>query len=72
MSVMHCSFDLGYVLRHAREMANAGIRLNGERMTEVSLMAYATILRARGFEVLPSCPEHDARGYCTGHEVGKP
>jgi hypothetical protein len=67
MTVMHCSFDLGYVIRHAREMANAGITLNGEKATEASLMTHATILRARGFEVLPTCPEHDAKGYCPGH-----
>jgi hypothetical protein len=68
MSSFHCCFDLGYVLKHAREMAAAGVTMRGERMTEASLTAHAAILRARGFEVLPTCSEYDARGYCRGHE----
>lgn len=24
--------------------------------------------KARGFEVIPPCDNHDARGFCNGHE----
>lgn len=69
--IYHCCIDLDYMLqrRGAAEMAGH-VRLAGAETwaTEAELLTHATILKARGFEVMPCCGNHDARGYCRGHE----
>lgn len=71
MTVYHCCIDLAYILRRggAREMAGH-VRLPGADhwATEDEILTHAAILRAKGFEVMPTCSNHDARGYCCGHE----
>lgn len=46
------------------------VRLSGADSwaTEVEIIAYATILKAKGFESLPTCDGHDTKGNCLGHK----
>jgi hypothetical protein len=66
----HCNFDLDYLLHRggARQMAGH-VRLPGakEWATEAEVLTHATLLKMRGMEVMPTCGNHDARGYCNGH-----
>ena len=65
---IHCCFDIDYAIRHAREIAAAGIRKpDGELMAQEEWVANAVILKAKGFEVMPTCGNYDSRGYCKGH-----
>jgi hypothetical protein len=70
--VFHCCFDLDYILHRggAQEMARGGVRLPGaDRLATASeIAAHAVVLKARGFEVMPTCAKHDKAGHCTGHE----
>lgn len=71
MAVYHCSFDLNAIIHRGEAARMAGhIRLAGAETwaTEAELIAYATILRAKGLEVLPTCANHDAKGNCLGHQ----
>lgn len=67
----HVGISLDYLIHHrgAAEMAGH-VRLAGAETwaTEPELLAHATILKAQGFELLPGCSKHDARGRCQGHE----
>lgn len=42
---------------------------NGQTIPPEQVVAHATILKAQGFQVLPACDNHDAKGYCLGHET---
>jgi hypothetical protein len=68
--VIHCCFDLDYILRRggADEMANGGIRKDGRLLTAPEIMTMAVLLKAQGFEVLPTCANHDELGHCKGCE----
>lgn len=71
MTSFCCCIDLDYVIRRGGAAQMAGhIRLPRAAAwaTEAELIAHATILQAKGLEVMPSCGNHDARGYCRGHE----
>ena len=72
MIIRHCCFDLDYIVHRggAAEMARDGVRLPGaSHLASASEIAtHAAILKAKGFEVMPTCAKHDARGYCAGHE----
>jgi len=75
--VIHCCIDIGWVLHRggAREMAGH-VRVPtaispkpalAERCsTEAEIMTWAAILQAKGFDAIPTCGNHDARGYCRG------
>lgn len=70
--IFHCCFDLGYIIHRggASEMAGR-IRFAGCETwaTEAEVLAHATLLRMRGFSVLPTCGKHDPLGHCLGHET---
>lgn len=69
-TIYHCCFDLDAIIRRGEAGRMAGrVKLAGTETwaTEAELITHATILKARGFEVLPTCAEYDARGHCRGH-----
>lgn len=65
----HVAITVDYVLRVADAgdiFIHAG---SGEPMSSAEAKAHATICKARGYEVVPPCGNHDARGHCKGHPV---
>lgn len=69
--MFHCAFDLDYILHRCGARSMAGnVRLPGasDLATEAEVLTHATLLKARGFEVMPTCDQHDERGYCLGHK----
>jgi hypothetical protein len=71
MRIMHCSIDLDAIVHRGMAHSMAGlVTLPTEpsrRATEAEIIAYAALLKARGFQVLPTCGNHDTRGYCKCH-----
>jgi hypothetical protein len=76
MGIIHCSIDLDAIVHRGMSRDLAGnITLPAEpsrRATEAEVIAYATLLKARGFEVLPTCSNYDTRGYCRCHLEASP
>jgi hypothetical protein len=70
MSTFHVTFTLDALIHRGEAAKIAGyIRLPGatEWATEAEIIAHASILKAQGFEVLPTCNNHDSKGNCLGH-----
>lgn len=70
MSTYHCCFDIDAIVHRGEAARMAGhVRLPGADhwATEADILTHATLLKARGFEVMPTCGHHDSRGYCMGH-----
>ena len=40
---------------------------SGRPLPPVEVAARAVLLRAAGYEVMPTCGHHDRRGFCLGH-----
>lgn len=58
MAAFHATFDLDSLIHRGEAARMAGhVRLPGaaEWATEAEIIAHATILKAQGFEVLPTC-----------------
>lgn len=71
MATFHVTFDLNSLIHRGEAAQMAGhVRLPGatDWATEAEIIAHATILKAQGFEVLPTCNNHDANGNCLGHQ----
>ena len=71
MPVYHATFDLDALIHRGEAAKMAGhVRLPGEQewATEAAIITHASILKAKGFEVLPTCNNHDATGTCLGHQ----
>jgi hypothetical protein len=69
--IYHCCFDLDSIIHRGEGSRMAGrVRLAGADhwATEAELIAHATILKAQGFEVMPTCGKHDKAGNCLGHD----
>lgn len=67
----HVAMSISGILREPAESA-AGMFKDAEsgktlEAHEVYLMAIN--LKSQGFEVIPPCDNHDAKGYCNGHET---
>lgn len=70
MATYHATFDLDALIHRGEAAKMAGyIRFPGAEdwATEAEIIAYAAILKAQGYEVLPTCDKHDATGQCLGH-----
>jgi hypothetical protein len=67
--VIHCCIDLDYIVHRGgwRHMVN-NVRLPGatRNATADEVIAYAVMLKARGFDAMPTCANHDERGHCRG------
>lgn len=71
MTTFHVTFTLDSLIHRGEAAKIAGyVRLPGETdwATEAEIIAHATILKAQGFDVLPPCNNHDAKGNCLGHQ----
>lgn len=71
MATYHATFDLHALIYRGEAAKMAGhIRLPDADnwATEAEIIAHAVILKAMGFEVLPTCDNHDATGKCLGHQ----
>lgn len=42
---------------------------SGRLLAFHEIVFHATVLKAKGFKVVPSCDHHDKQGYCLGHPV---
>lgn len=69
--IYHCCFDIDHLIHRggARRMAGH-VRLPGqsEWATEAEIITHATVLKAQGFDAMPTCSNHDRLGHCNGHE----
>jgi hypothetical protein len=71
MAIFHATFDLNALIHRGEAARLAGhIRFPGAEdwATEAEIITHASILKAKGFEVLPTCDNHDAAGQCLGHQ----
>ena len=71
MAIFHATFDLDALIHRGEAARMTGhVRFSGasEWAFEAEIIARASILKAQGFEVLPVCAGHDAKGRCQGHE----
>lgn len=70
MTTYHATFDLDSLIHRGEAAKMAGyVRFPGSETwaTEAEIIAHASILKAKGFEVLPACDNHDSTGQCLGH-----
>lgn len=69
-TIVHCCIDLDYIIHRggAKTMVNT-VRHEGAFRTEDWWIAYATILKAAGYEAMPTCTHYDRLGRCKGHPV---
>lgn len=69
-TTFHATFDLDALIHRGEAAKMAGhVRLAGADhwATEAEIVAHATILKAKGLDVLPACDNTDAKGNCLGH-----
>ncbi len=69
-TTFHATFDLDALIHGGEAARMAGhVRFAGSDhwATEHEIVAHATILKAKGFEVLPACDKTDSKGNCLGH-----
>ena len=68
----HCCMAISYLIGHARRPRELdGIfveRDTGRKMPGEEVLTMAIDLASNGYEVVPSCENHDTRGYCQGHQ----
>jgi hypothetical protein len=70
MTTYHVTFDLDGLIHRGGAAELAGqVRLPGATApaTAEEIVAHATVLKAMGYKVLPSCALHDPQGFCRGH-----
>lgn len=69
---IHCCMAISYLIGHARRPRQLdGIfidRNTGEKMPGEEVLAMAIDLASKGYEAVPTCDHHDAKGYCLGHQ----
>lgn len=66
------SIDGGILSRRRRPRQLDGIFQDtetGRDLTGEELLAMASDLKSKGFEVIPVCDHHDEKGHCLGHPV---
>ena len=63
------SLDLDHLLRQPFAELGRLVRDHdsGQPLPPVEVAARAILLRAAGYEVMPTCGHHDRRGFCLGH-----
>lgn len=63
------SLDLDHLLRQPFAQLGRLVRdqHSGQPLPAVEVAARAILLRAAGYEVMPTCGHHDRRGFCLGH-----
>jgi hypothetical protein len=67
--VIHCGFDLDWIIHRNGAGQMAGhVRLPGTEgwADEAAIITYATMLKMRGMDAMPTCANHDAKGHCAG------
>jgi hypothetical protein len=65
----HCCVDLDALIK-GRDIGPFRV-VSAEELPvpQHELVAHAVILKARGFDVLPTCSKYDEKGNCRGHEA---
>ena len=67
--IRHAALDLNYLTSCSLDELEGSFKNpQGEILEPSAVVAIAVILKAKGYEVLPPCKHHDARGHCKGHE----
>ncbi len=67
----HVAMSINGILREPSESV-AGMfqdRETGKSLEYHEVYLMAINLKSQGFEVIPPCDNHDAKGYCNGHET---
>jgi hypothetical protein len=60
---------LDWLIHRGGAFQIAPVRLaDGTRLDYPALVAHATVLKARGFDALPTCNNYDQQGHCLGCE----
>lgn len=70
--IIHCCMDISGLIQHARAPRRLdGIYLDrntGRKIPGEEVLAMAIDLASKGYEAIPACDHHDAKGYCLGHQ----
>lgn len=67
-TITHCTVDLDYIIRRGgAKLFVDTVRHDGFFRDEAWWIAYATILKAAGYESMPTCTHYDRLGNCKGH-----
>lgn len=66
----HVAMSCDGILREPPDVAGSMLidSATGRTLESHEVYALATIFKARGFEVIPACDNHDSKGYCNGHD----
>jgi hypothetical protein len=69
--IYHVAMGINYLLQAPAEECKMMLkdRETGRELRSEEVKAHALILKAKGFEVVPSCDNYDRLGYCQGHEA---
>lgn len=67
----HVAFSCDGVLREPPDVAGKMLResATGRTLESHEVYALAVIYKAMGYDVIPPCASHDAKGNCLGHET---
>lgn len=70
----HCCMAISYLIGHARRPRKLDDifveRGTGRKLPGEEVVTMAIDLANKGYEVVPSCDGHNAKGYCQGHQQG--
>lgn len=73
-TIFHPTWTLDSLIHRGEAKAMAGyIKLPGQQewATEAEIITHATLLKARGYRMLPVCRGHNPDGSCAGHLAGE-
>lgn len=66
---IHVTFVIDYLLNLPDHKLGGALTGDGRPLAAAEARALLADLKARGFEAVPACPQHDAKGYCPGHDL---
>lgn len=65
------SFDINYLWNLSDDELGRCLKdkETGRPLSAAEVRTHLAMLAGRGYDVMPTCENHDARGYCQGHPV---
>lgn len=64
MSTLHMGITIEYLEELPDEILSTVLRSDAGPLSAADARAHLAELRARGFELVPSCPKYDEKGRC--------